>query len=78
MTLNSFTDCTVRYETTLNECTCPDHSFHPGNVCKHMEALRRAYARAKAQTFDELRRKYDSRLNGQAETQRCYFEMSFE
>ena len=76
MTLNSFTDCTVRYETTLNDCECPDHYFHPNNVCKHMEALRRAYARAKAETFAGLRQQFDCRLNGQAAAQRCYYEMS--
>ncbi len=68
MTLNSFTDCTVRYETTLNDCECPDHYFHPNNVCKHMEALRRAYARAKAETFAGLRKQFDCRLNGQERT----------
>ena len=68
MTLNSFTDITVRYETTLNDCECPDHYFHPNNVCKHMEVLQRAYQRARQATFDELRRKYDSRLNGQERT----------
>ena len=76
MTLNSFTDCTQQYETTLNDCTCK--GFQRWNHCKHQETLQRAYQRARQATFDELRKRYDSRLNGQADTRRCYFEMSLE
>jgi hypothetical protein len=74
MTLNSYTDCTQQYETTLDDCTCK--GFTRWNHCKHVETLQRAYARAKAETFAELRRQFDCRLNGQADTQRCYYEMS--
>ena len=78
MTLNSFSDCTQRYETTLDSCTCKDRDFCPNRPggCKHMQVLVRAYERARKATFDELRRKYDSRLNGQADTRRCNFELA--
>lgn len=74
MTLNSYTDCTQQYETTLATCTCK--GFTRWHHCKHVETLQRAYERARKATFDELRRKYDSRLNGQADTRRCNYELS--
>ncbi len=77
MTINSFSDCTVRYETTLNDCECPDHQIR-NRVCKHMETLRRLYAKVRREEFEKMRKQFDCRLNGQAATQRCYFEMSFE
>lgn len=75
MTINSFTDITQQYETTLDDCTCP--GFQKWHHCKHNEALRRLYAKVRRETFDELRRKYDSRLNGDEQTRRCYYELQF-
>jgi len=79
MTLNSFSDITQRYETTLDDCTCGDFIYRKaarGECCKHMEALRRLYAKVRREEFNRMRQQYDSRLNGQADTQRCYYEMS--
>ncbi len=74
MTINSYTDCTQHYETTLDSCTCP--GFQRWHHCKHVETLQRAYQRARQATFEDMRRQFDCRLNGQADTRRCYFEMS--
>jgi len=74
MTINSFSDITQQYEVTLDSCQCK--GFQRWGHCQHNEVLRRAYERARKATFAELRRQYDSRLNGQEAAQRCYFEMS--
>ena len=63
MTLNSYTDCTQQYETTLEACTCK--GFHYYGHCKHIETLQRAYQRARQATFEDMRKQYDCRLNGQ-------------
>ncbi len=74
MTINSFSDCTTQYEVTLDSCQCK--GFRRWSHCQHNEVLQRAYARARRATFNDLRRKYDSRLNGQEATRRCYYELS--
>ena len=66
MTINSFSDCTKRYDVTLDNCPCK--GFQRWGHCQHNEVLKRAYQRARKATFEELRRKYDSRLNGQEQT----------
>ncbi len=78
MTINSFSDITQRYETTLDSCTCPDRDFCPNRPggCKHMEVLQRAYQRAKAETFAGLRKQFDCRLNGQERAQYLNFCLS--
>jgi len=74
MVMNSFSDRFQQYDVTLDNCPCK--GFQRWGHCQHNEVLRRAYARAKAETFAELRKQFDCRLNGQADTQRCYYEMS--
>lgn len=75
MTINSFSDCTMQYDVTLDNCPCK--GFQRWGHCQHNEVLKRAYARAKAATFEELRSRYDVRLNGQEATRRCYYELQF-
>jgi hypothetical protein len=69
MTIQSLTS-NETYETTLDSCTCKGFT-HWGH-CKHNEALKLAYQRARAATFSELWERYDER----SETRRCYYEMS--
>ena len=75
MTLNSYTNCLDSYEVTLDACTCK--GFQHWGHCKHVETLKRAYERARKATFEELRSRYDVRLNGQEATRRCYYELQF-
>src|SRR5260221_4037564 len=60
MTINSFSDITTQYEVTLDSCECK--GFRRWGHCQHNETLRRAYARAKAETFAGLRKQFDCRL----------------
>jgi len=78
-TIKSFTS-NARYFLTINDetgecedCQCPDHQFRH-HECKHQRDFNTEFA--KALKFNEMRQQYDSRLNGQADTQRCYYEMS--
>ena len=68
MTIQSLTSDKT-YNTTLDACDCP--GFTKWQHCKHNEALKLAYARAKAATFRELWERYDER----SETRRCYYEI---
>ena len=85
-TINSFTHntkyfLTIDDETGLvTDCGCPDQHFrchvkgNAGYQCKHIREGNQEIT--KVLVFNELRRKYDSRLNGQAVSQRIYFEMA--
>lgn len=75
MTLNSYTNCLDSYEVTLDTCTCK--GFHYYGHCKHVETLKRAYQRAKAQTFEEMRRQYDVRSEAQREARREAYCVDF-
>lgn len=71
----------TRYFLTIDDdghavqCSCPDRqhrSYKPS--CKHMDAFNAEVQRAA--TFQLLRQRFDSRLNGDEQTRRCYYEMS--
>ena len=82
-TIKSFTS-TQRYFATIDDetglmtdCRCPDHAIYCPNRkdgCKHMREFNTEVR--KAEVFNALRQQYDSRLNGQADTRRCNYEMS--
>ncbi len=58
-------------------CTCGDYIHRQaarGGSCKHMKGFNQEVQRAA--TFQALRNRFDSRLNGDLETRRCYYEMS--
>ncbi len=79
-TIKSYSDPRKAYFMEINEvtleainCQCPDCQIRH-RQCKHQRDFNTEVA--KALVFNELRRKYDSRLNGQAVSQRCYYELS--
>ena len=75
MTVQSFTNEHITYETTTVSCTCPDYLLRRqkrNEPCKHIVALEQGRAAA----FLALRRRYDYRENGTLESRRCYLEMS--
>lgn len=79
-TIKSYSDPRKHYFLTINDetgladdCQCPDCQIRQ-RQCKHQRDFNTEVARALV--FNELRRKYDSRLNGQAASQRCYYELS--
>jgi hypothetical protein len=45
MTVQSFTDSKVTYETTLTSCTCPDRQYRH-HTCKHMRLIEQEVERA--------------------------------
>lgn len=80
-TIASATDTNKKYFLTIDDnghavqCSCPDRqhrSYKP--CCKHMSAFEAEVQRAA--TFQALRNRFDSRLNGQEQSRRCYYEMS--
>ena len=78
MTIQSFTNPEVHYETDLEHCTCGDfinRKSKTGGHCKHQQSIIIA-AFNRMQRFDLLRMKFDSRLNGDLDTRRCYVEMA--
>ena len=57
------------------ECSCPAHFYHPRSEgCKHIRLMNEEIRKAKK--FAKLFAKYDCRANGQAVSQRCYYELS--
>ena len=80
MTITSFTDASKSYETTLDDCKCGDFIYRKaarGECCKHMEALRLAYARARRAAFNELCYKYDVRSEAQQAARREAYCVDF-
>ena len=80
-TIRSESNPNTRYFLTIDDetgqavdCACPDRTFRH-RECKHMKTFNQEVR--KAEIFAELQYKYDARLNGQADTQRCYYELSF-
>ncbi len=81
-TIASATDTNKKYFLTIDEqtghataCQCPDRqhrSWKPS--CKHMDAFNAEVN--KAATFLLLRERYDSRLNGQEQSRKFYYELS--
>ncbi len=72
MTVASFTNEHITYETTETTCTCKSFQFGRGRACKHMIAVQMG----KDAAFKALRNRFDYRLNGTLESRRCYYEMS--
>jgi hypothetical protein len=79
-TFSSFTNQNTKYFLTIDpklgratSCTCPDCQWR-GRQCKHIKEF--DAERIRVEKFNDLRKQFDCRLNGQADTQRCYFEMS--
>ena len=79
-TITSETDSRKHYFLTIDDetsqavdCSCPDRIYRH-RQCKHMRALDTEVQRA--MTFAALFAKYDARANGQAVSQRIYFEMA--
>ncbi len=68
MTIQSFTDPNKTYETTPEQCDCPDFRFRH-HQCKHQKALIRELNRATI--FLMLKMKFDIRQNGRQFT---YFQ----
>lgn len=74
----------TRYFLTIDEqagraeaCTCGDYQYRQaarGGACKHMKAFNAEADRAA--TFILLRQRFDSRLNGQEQAKRFYYELS--
>ena len=75
MTVASFTNPALTYETTAISCTCPDFLHRrqaKHEPCKHIVAMEQGRAAA----FLALKAKHDYRENGTLETRRCYYELS--
>lgn len=72
MTVQSFTNEHITYETTDTACTCKAFQYGKGKPCKHMIAIQIN----RDETFAALRKRYDVRLNGDEDTKRCYRELS--
>ena len=77
-TIASATDTNKKYFLTIDgdhatDCSCPDHQ-HRHHECKHMRNFNVEVQRAA--TWLLLRERYNSRLNGQEQSRRCYYEMS--
>ena len=75
MTVQSFTNEHITYETTETSCQCGDWVYRGSKTnrpCKHMLAVQMG----KDAAFKALRNRYDYRLNGTIETRRCYYELS--
>ena len=75
MTVTSFSNPSISYETTETSCQCGDWIYRgrkTGKPCKHMLAMQMG----KDAAFKALRQRYDFRLNGQEETKRCYRELA--
>ena len=75
MTINSFSDITQQYEVTLDNCPCK--GFTRWGHCQHNEVLKRAYARAKAATFADMRQQYDVRSEAQQAARREAYCVDF-
>ena len=78
-TIKSYSDPRKHYFLTISDetgqavdCQCPDCQIRQ-HQCKHQRDFNAEVA--KALVFNELRRKYDSRLNGDEVTRRCYYEL---
>ncbi len=75
MTVASFTNEHITYETTETTCTCPDFIYKRAakhQAYKHMIAVQMG----KDAAYKALRNRYDYRLNGTLESRRCYYELS--
>jgi hypothetical protein len=79
-TIASATDSSKRYFLTIDEqtghatdCQCPDRQYRH-HECKHMRNFNAEVQRAAM--FMLLRQRFDSRLNGDEETRRCYRDLA--
>jgi hypothetical protein len=79
-TIKSYSDPRKHYFLTIDDetgqavdCQCPDCQIRR-RQCKHQRDFNAEVA--KALVFNELRRRYDCRLNGQAAAQRINFELA--
>lgn len=67
-----------RYFLTIDEaghatdCSCSERNYRH-HTCKHMRSFDAEVQRAA--TFHALRQRFDSRLNGDEQSRRCYYEM---
>ncbi len=72
-TSNTHYFLTIDEQSHAVDCTCGDY-IHRHRTCKHMSAFNAEVT--KAATFQALRNRFDSRLNGDEQSKRCYCEMS--
>lgn len=76
----SFTNPTIEYVTTANNCTCPDrtirHAHEAGYACKHMVRERQAL-RAEAGRPRNVSEARAARIARNSETAAAYYRMSF-
>ncbi len=80
MTVQSFTDSKVTYETTEHNCTCGDWQFRgskTGKDCKHMVALKRGLAQeiAKVERFLAIKAHVERVEIERRENASCYLRM---
>ena len=74
MTITSFSDKSIQYETTAENCTCPHfQKKHPVEGCKHQRKMRRIEAGLPA-TVAEARA---ARIERNRLTAASYYRMSF-
>lgn len=77
----SFTNPTIEYVTTANNCSCPDRSIRhahdkSGYVCKHMARERQA-ARAESGRPRTIAEARAARIARNKATAAAYYRMSF-
>ena len=79
--ITSFTNPEVEYAVTVENgqavfCTCPDHIYRHGNICKHMRAVNADIASEidRAARFLAVRKQ----VQGMEETWRAYREMAWD
>lgn len=77
----SFTNPTIEYVTTANNCSCPDksirHSHETAYICKHMAREHQA-ARAEAGRPRNIAEARAARIARNSETAASYYRMSFQ
>lgn len=77
----SFTNPTIEYVTTANNCSCPDrsirHAHEAGYICKHMARERQA-ARAEAGRPRTIAEARAARIARNKATAAAYYRMSLE
>lgn len=76
----SFTNPTIEYVTTADNCNCPDrrirHAHEAGYACKHMARERQAL-RAEAGRPATVSAARAARIQRNRETANAYYRMSF-
>ena len=73
MTITSFTDKSIQYQTTSDTCTCKAKEFNPSETCKHQRKAAKIEA-GRPTTVNEARA---ARIERNRRTADSYYRMSF-